>query len=88
MAERRRAQAAEIVPIPLLRRGARQGGVVEPRLEQAAEVVKPRLEQAAEEGRRTSMAQINQDRTNLVQKCANPVQFQTGTISAPTPFAA
>ena len=29
--------AAEVVPIPLLWRGARQGGVVEPRLEQAAE---------------------------------------------------
>ena len=35
--ERRREQAAEVVPIPLLWRGARQGGVVEPRLEQAAE---------------------------------------------------
>ena len=32
--ERRRAQAAEVVPVPLLWRGARQGGVVEPRLEQ------------------------------------------------------
>ena len=31
-------QAAEVVPIPLLWRGARQGGVVEPRLEQAAEI--------------------------------------------------
>ena len=34
--EPRREQAAEVVPIPLLRRGARQGGVVEPRLKQAA----------------------------------------------------
>ena len=31
-----RAQAAEAAPIPLLWRGARQGGVVEPRLEPAA----------------------------------------------------
>ena len=30
--EPRREQAAEVVPIPLLWRGARQGGVVEPRL--------------------------------------------------------
>ena len=37
MVERRREQAAEVVPVPLLWRGARQGGVVEPRLEQAAE---------------------------------------------------
>ena len=29
---------AEVVPIPLLWRGARQGGVVEPRLEPAADV--------------------------------------------------
>ena len=34
--ERRREQAAEVVPIPLLWRGARQGGVVERHLEQAA----------------------------------------------------
>ena len=61
--ELRREQAAEVVSIPLLWRGARQGGVVEPRREQAAEVVsipllwrgarqggvvEPRLEQAAE----------------------------------------
>ena len=31
--KRRREQAAEVVPVPLLWRGARQGGVVEPRLE-------------------------------------------------------
>ena len=36
--ERRREQAAEVVPIPLLWRGARQGGVVERRREQAAEM--------------------------------------------------
>ena len=35
--ERRLEQAAEVVPILLLWRGARQGGVVEPRLEPAAE---------------------------------------------------
>ena len=35
--ERRREQAAEGVPIPLLWRGARQGGVVAPRLEPAAD---------------------------------------------------
>ena len=35
--ERRWEQAAEVVPIPLLWRGARKGGVVEPRLEQAAD---------------------------------------------------
>ena len=38
--ERRREQAAEGVPVPLLWRGARQGGVVEPRLEQAADPYK------------------------------------------------
>ena len=37
MVEPRREQAAEVVPIPLLWRGARQGGVVESRLEPAAE---------------------------------------------------
>ena len=37
MVERRWEQAAEVVPIPLLWRGARQGGVVEQRLERAAE---------------------------------------------------
>ena len=36
--ERRLEQAAKVVPIPLLRRGARQGGVVEPCREQAAEM--------------------------------------------------
>ena len=35
--ERRREQAAEVVLVPLLWRGARQGGVVERRREQAAE---------------------------------------------------
>ena len=35
--ERQREQAAEVVPVPLLWRGARQGGVVELRLEPAAE---------------------------------------------------
>ena len=35
--EPRLEQTAEVVPIPLLWRGARQGGVVEPRREQAAE---------------------------------------------------
>ena len=35
--EPRREQAAEVVPIPLLWRGARQGGVVKRRREQAAE---------------------------------------------------
>ena len=35
--ERRLEQAAEVVSVPLLWRGARQGGVVERRLEQAAE---------------------------------------------------
>ena len=37
MVERHWEQAAEVVPIPLLWRGARQGGVVEQRLERAAE---------------------------------------------------
>ena len=41
--ERRREQAAE-VPIPLLWRGARQGGVVEPRLEQAVEMNPERIQ--------------------------------------------
>ena len=36
-------QAAGVVPIPLLWRGARQGGVVELRLEQTAEMVERRL---------------------------------------------
>ena len=35
--ERRREQATEVVSIPLLWRGARQGGVVEPRREPATE---------------------------------------------------
>ena len=42
--ERRREQAAEMVPIPLLWRGARQGGVVA----RQGGVVEPRLERAAE----------------------------------------
>ena len=40
----RSGTAAEVVPIPLLWRGARQGGVVEPRRKQATEVVEPCLE--------------------------------------------
>ena len=36
-AGRRREQAAEVIPIPLLWRGARQGGVVEPCLERRTE---------------------------------------------------
>ena len=47
--ERRREQAAEAVPIPLLWRGARQGGVVARQGEVVArqgEVVKPHLEPA------------------------------------------
>ena len=45
MVERRWEQAAEVVPIPLLWRGARQGGVVKQRLERAAE-------ESRKEGRR------------------------------------
>ena len=41
MVERRLEQAAEVVPIPLLWRGARQGGVVKPRQKQAAEESTP-----------------------------------------------
>ena len=43
--------SGEAVPIPLLWRGARQGGVVERRLEQAAEVVPiPLLRRGARQG--------------------------------------
>ena len=42
--ERGQEQAAEVVPIPLLWRGARQGGVVEPRLEPAAEMNPERIQ--------------------------------------------
>ena len=46
--ERSREQAAEVAPVPLLWRGARQGGVVEPHLEQAAEMNPGRSASSAE----------------------------------------
>ena len=49
MVERHQKQAAEVVPIPLLWRGARQGGMVERRLEQAAEA-------SRKEGRRVELS--------------------------------
>ena len=45
--ERRLEQAAEVVPIPLLWRGARQGGVVEPRLPVCSGRPQAGLEKAA-----------------------------------------
>ena len=91
--ERRREQAAEAVE----RRREQAAEAVEPRLERRPSVIwsfqmsdKQRRVPlfTAKEGRRTLLAQINQVCTNLVQKRANPVQFQTGTISAPALNAA
>ena len=66
--EPRRERAAEVVPIPLLWRGARQGGVVEPRLPAAGRSGTSGREKSRAFGEFSGLAELTEDRVDgLIQ---------------------